>query len=790
MIPVGALDRKLLRDLMRLWAPGLAVALVMACGVMTIIIAVGAHRSLLLTREAYYERYRFAHVVAEANRAPLSLDKAISEIPGVASFEMRISRRVLLDLPQMREPASGQVISLPAHGEPRVNRLLVRRGRLPEAGRANEVAVNEDFAKAHAFRIGDSFSAILNGRKERLQITGTVLSPEFIYTIGPGDMVPDPRRYAILYMPEDVLGPVFDRKEAFNNLVLRLMPGASEPAVLMAVDRLLEPYGGMAAYGRKHQMSHAFLDAELDQLAAMARIIPPIFLLVSAFLINIVLTRLVALEREQIGLLKALGYYDRTIAWHYAKLVIAISAVGVAIGAGAGTWLGRGLARLYGEFFSCPFLVFQSSPDLYAIAAGISIAAALAGAMKAILSVLALDPAVSMRPPAPARFGRSLLARLGLSNLFSKLTVMAFRQLLHQPVRAALTSLGMALGVALLVTALFARDSVDFMVETVFWRADRQHASLAFGEPAQPSVMAAVRHLPGVVAAEPYLSVPVILSNGNRSRRLAITGKPPATTLSRVLDASFDPMVLPSDGVVISERVAQVLGLTQGGTANVEVLTGRQITTTVRISAVVQSFLGLGVFMDIDALSRLTGEGPRVGGAHLAVDTAALDALYAAIKSTPAIASLGLQTLSRDKFRETIDRNISIMTTLYLTLAIIIVFGVIYNSARIQLSERARELASLRVLGFTRMEVSQVLLTELLLVVILAQPLGWALGAGFAMLVTDGFASDLFQIPLVLEPAIFAKASLIVLAAAAGSALLVRRRVDRLDLIRVLKTRE
>ncbi|MEF2550118.1 FtsX-like permease family protein [Aurantimonas sp. A2-1-M11] len=334
---MSALDRKLLRDLTRLWAQSLAVALVMACGVMTIIIAVGAHQSLLLTREAYYERYRFAHVVAEANRAPLSLGMAISQIPGVAAFEMRISRRVLLDLPQMREPASGQVISLTPRREPQVNRLLVRRGRLPEAGRAAEVAVNEDFAKAHELRIGDSFSAILNGRKERVRITGTVLSPEFIYTIGPGDMVPDPRRFAILYMSEDVLAPVFDRKDSFNNLVLRLMPGASEPAVLMAVDRLLEPYGGMAAYGRKHQMSHAFLDAELIQLAAMARIIPPIFLFVSAFLINIVLTRLVALEREQIGLLKALGYLDRTIAWHYAKLVIAISAVGIAIGAGAGT---------------------------------------------------------------------------------------------------------------------------------------------------------------------------------------------------------------------------------------------------------------------------------------------------------------------------------------------------------------------------------------------------------------------------------------------------------------------
>lgn len=787
---VSALDRKLLRDLARLWAQGLAVALVMACGVMTIIIAVGAQRSLLLTRDAYYERYRFAHVVAEVNRAPLSLGRAIAEIPGVAFFEMRISRRVLLDLPDMREPASAQVVSLPARGAPQVNRLLVRQGRLPEAGRTDEVAVNEDFATAHAMGIGDGFSAILNGRKERLRVTGIVLSPEFIYTMGPGDMVPDPRRFAILYMPEDVLAPLFDRKDAFNNLVLRLMPGASEPAVLMAVDRLLAPYGGMAAYGRQHQMSYAFLDAELEQLAAMARIIPPIFLVVSAFLINIVLTRLVTLEREQIGLLKALGYFDRTIAWHYAKLVITISLVGIAIGSAAGTWLGRGMAQLYGEFFAFPFLVFRSSPDLYAIAAGISVVAALAGAMKAIMSVLALDPAISMRPPAPARFNRTIFGRMGLSQLFSKLTVMAFRQLLHQPVRALLTSLGMALGVGLLVTALFTGDSVDFMVETVFFRADRQHASIAFGEPVQPSVMAAVRHLPGVTVAEPYLSVPVILSNANRSRRLAIMGRPVSTTLSRVLDADDDPMLLPSDGIVISERVAEVLGLSRGETAMVQVLTGRQTVAPVRVSAVVQSFLGLAVYMEIDALARLVGEGPRIGGAHLAVDTGELDALYAAIKSTPAIASLGLQTLSRDKFRQTIDRNISIMTTLYLTLAIIIAFGVIYNSARIQLSERARELASLRVLGFTRLEVSQVLLTELLLVVLLAQPLGWALGAGFAELVTKGFASDLFQVPLVLEASTFAKASLIVLAAAAGSALLVRRRVDRLDLIRVLKTRE
>ncbi|WP_206454367.1 ABC transporter permease [Aurantimonas marina] len=785
-----ALDRKLLRDLARLWAQGLAVALVMACGVMTIIIAVGAYRSLLATREAYYERYSFAHVFAQANRAPIALGQSIAVIDGVAAFELRISRTILLDLDGVREPATAQVVSIPDRRASRVNRLVIRSGTLPQPDRPKEVAVNEDFALAHDFRVGDEFSAILNGRKERLRIVGTVLSPEFIYSFGPGDIVPDPRRFAILYMTRHVLAPLFDRESAFNDAVLRLLPGANEAVVVAAVDRLLRPYGGTAAYGRKDHLSHAFLDAELTELSAMARIIPPIFLIVSAFLINIVLSRLIALEREQIGLLKALGYFSHTIAWHYAKLVIAISAVGIAIGSVAGTWLGQGLTRLYGNFFSFPFLIFQSSLDLYVLAAGISLAAALIGAMKAIMSVLALEPAIAMQPPQPSRYRHHFMEQFGLLRIFSRLTVMAIRHLVHRPLRAAATSFGIALAVALLVTALFAGDSVNFMIDTIYFRSDRQHASLTFAEERPPSVMAAVGHLPGILIAEPYRSLPALLRHGSLSRRLAITGKPPGATLSRVLDEDLEPVVLPADGLAISERVAAVLGLTRGQTVTVEILTGRREVVDVRISAVIRNYLGLAVYMDMDALGRLAGEGPRVGGAHLAIDTRALDRLYSAIKNTPTIASIGLQTLSREKFRETIQRNISIMMTLYVTLAVIIAFGVIYNSARIQLSERARELASLRVLGFTRGEVSQVLLVEMAIIVLVAQPLGWGLGAGFAMLVGRGFESDLFQLPIVLEAHTFAKASLVVLAAAVLSAFIIRRRVDRLDLIRVLKTRD
>src|SRR6266508_2112746 len=333
-----ALDIKLLRDLKRMWAQALAIALVIAGGVATLVLAVGSYRSLDDTRTAYYERYQFADVFAAVRRAPKALVDRIAEIPGVAAVDARISRLALLDIPNFREPATGRFLSLPESGEPILNRLYLRQGRLPEPTSSNEVAVSESFANAHGFAPGARFFAILNGRKRELVITGIALSPEFIYAIGPGDLMPDDRRFGIVWMPEKALASAYDLEGAFSAVYLKLLRNASETEVIRRLDVLLDRYGGQAAYGRKDQTSHAFLDHELDMLNNMSRTLPPIFLLVSAFLVNLTLSRLVALEREQVGLLKALGYRHSSIVLHYLKFVALIVVIGIVIGSVVGTW--------------------------------------------------------------------------------------------------------------------------------------------------------------------------------------------------------------------------------------------------------------------------------------------------------------------------------------------------------------------------------------------------------------------------------------------------------------------
>jgi putative ABC transport system permease protein len=787
---MAMLDRKLLRDVRRLWAQALAIALVIGGGVATLILAVGSYRSLDETRTAYYDRYRFADVFAAVNRAPRTLVDQVAEIPGVAAVDARIAKLALLDIPNYPEPATGQVISLPDIGEPKLNLLYMRLGRTPEPGRADEVVVNEPFAKAHGFGLGSRFSAILNGRKRELVIVGTALSPEFIYAIGPGDLMPDDRRFAIIWMSEKALEGAYNLDGAFSSISVKLLRHASEREVITRLDALLDRYGGRSAYGRKDQTSHAWIDHELDMLNNMSRTLTPIFLLVSAFLVNLTLSRLVALEREQVGLLKALGYSNGAIAFHYIKFVIVIVTVGVAIGGFAGTWLGVYVTRMFGDYFRFPFLVFVTSPDLYLIAAGLSLLAAILGAIHALRDVVKLAPAVAMQPPAPAKFRRMLPTAFKIDKLVSQPIVMMLRNLVHHPVRAAFTAIGMASATAILIVSMFVYDTMESLVDVTYFMADRQDATVSFTEKRSSDVTLQIARLPGVMGAEPYREVPVRVRFGNVERRVIISGRPRDADLNRIIDVNLKPVVLPETGLAISSMLAQILGAGVGDSIEIDLLDGARRTVSLPVTALVEDYFGIRGMMDSEALARLMRERPVVNSVNLSFDQSQRDEFYTAIKNMPAVSGLGLQRVSLANFRQTIALLVTTMASIYTGLAAVIAFGVIYNSARIALSERARELASLRVLGFTAVEVLWILLLELALLTLIAQPPGWLMGYGLAWFMKTQLAGELMRVRLVVTSSTYVYASAIVIVAAVISGLVVRERINRLDLVAVLKTRD
>lgn len=785
-----ALDIKLFRDLRRLWAQALAIALVVAGGAAALVAVVGSIRSLEETRAVYYERYQFADIFARVKRAPKKLIDQIAQIPGVAAVEAGIVRLVLLDIPDSREPVTAQFISLPDDSDQRLNRIYLRSGRMPEPGRAEEVVVYEAFAGAHKMQLGSRFSAILNGRKRELVIVGTALSPEFIYTIAPGETITDNRRFGIIWMSEKALAKAYNLDGAFSSVTLKLLRDASEQEVIKRLDVLLDPYGGQAAYGRKDLPSHAWGEHGLDMLRNMSRTMPTIFLLVAAFLINQWLNRMVALEREHIGLLKALGYRNIAIAAHYSKFVIALVAVGTIIGGIAGTWLGVFITRMYGSLVHFPFLVFIKNSDVYVLGGLLSLLAGIAGAARALRAVAALPPAVAMQPSAPPRFRRILPARFALNKLVSQPTMIMLRNLSHHPLRAIFTTLGMALAPAIIVVSLFLQDTVEDLINVTYFIADRQDATVSFVERRPQSVVEQIGHLPGVLAVEPYREVPVRIRNGSIERRIIISGRPRDADLRRIIDVDLHSVALPENGLAISAWLAQILGVHVGDFVEVDLLEGQRRTVSLPVYALVEDFFGIQGMMDLEGLNRLMREAPTVTSVSFTLDVNKADLLYDAVKSMPVVSGMGIQRYSLANYRTLLAPLQTNMAMIYTGFAIIIALGVVYSSARISLSERARELASLRVLGFSRGEVLFMLLTELGLLTLLAQPLGWGIGYLLSWLLKVNLSGEVMRGRLIVEHSSYALASAIVMAVGLLSALVVRDRINQLDLVAILKTRD
>ena len=784
------LDRKLLRDLNRMKGQVVAVALVMACGLAMLIMARSLIHSLETTRLEYYEAHRFAEVFAHLKRAPNSLAARIAEIPGVATAQSGIAVQVTLDLEGLDEPASGQVRSLPDFGPPALNRLFLRTGSWLSPGSRGEVLVSETFAEANQLHPGDTLAMLLNGRRKQFRIAGLVLSPEIIFEARPGASLPDNRTYGTFWMPYKEIATVFDLYGGFNYLTLTLAPGAAPRPVIAEVDRLLQPYGGRGAYGRADHPSHIRVSDEIRILTTLSIGFPTVFLSVAAFMTNAVLSRLLTLQREQIAILKAFGFTNRQIVLHYLKFALVVVVGGAAVGAVVGVALGHQLVKMYHLFFHFPHLIFQLDWSAVVLAVGVGAGAAMLGVLSAVRRAAKLPPAEAMRPEPPANFRPALIERTGITHLFSHSFRIAVRNLERRPAQALFTVAGLALATGILIVPNCFRDSVNELLGFQWDVVQRQDMNIGLVEPAAVQVRNLFRQLPGVIKVEPFRGAAARLLFGNRNRQIGIQGTPPDTQHSRVVDAHYREVVLPPEGLVVSVKLAEVLDVKVGDEITVEFLEGRRAIRTVPLVAVSEDLTGIAAHMDMRALNRLLGEGDVINGASFTIDMAQRSAFLHALKGIPRVSWVAIKESLRENFRQTTAASINLIQTIYLVFAIVVAFGVVYNNARISLAERARELATLRVIGFSEREVGVVLITELAILALLALPVGLLLGTGFAKGIVSAVNTETVRLPVLFTLNNYAFATLVVVMASTISALLVLRRLKQINLVSALKAPE
>lgn len=782
-----SLNKKLARDLWRLKGQVSTIALVLACGIMAMVMLRSTWHSLVAARDDYYASQRFADVFARLERAPLTLAARLERLPGVALAEPRIVEEVMLPLDEEPDPVTGLIVSLPNDREPALNGLHLRAGRMPSPGADDEAVVLAQFAQAHALEPGAVLPVVIEGRLERLRIVGVALSPEYVLALARGGQV-DERRFAVLWMLESAVAPAVRMEGAFNDVSFRLEPGASVDAALAEIDRELSPYGGVRAVPRARQTSNDALTNELGVLRTMALMIPAVFLAVAAFLVNVVVSRLVFLERTQIAILKALGFTNRRIGLQYLALVALIVGVGAVLGLASGVWLAGWMTDFYTEFYRFPSSLLDVTPGAVLLAVGIGLVAAVSGALQSVRRVVRLPPAEAMRPPAPLAYRRSVLEVVGLSRFVGPSTMMVVREIERRPLRMMMSTLGIAMGVSIFVMGRFSWDSFDHLMAEVFPREHQEDLTVTFSTSKPERAVHELAALPGVLTADGERAVPVRMRAGPRWRDTAIFALPEEPFLRHLLDHGRDPIEPPVEGLLMTDALAEILDVRVGESIEIDILEGDWSTETAIVGGLIDEAFGLQAYARADWLSALLGQEPRVTSVRLRTDPDRLDDVRARLKDIPAVVAVSSTQRAIDLYRAQTGGSILVITLTLTLSAAAISIGVVYNNARIALSMRSRELASMRVLGFTRREISLILLAELAVQVVVGIPLGLWIGNLWAALVIRSFDAETIRFQLHIADLTYATAATIALLAGLVSALLVRRQLDRLDLVGVLKT--
>jgi putative ABC transport system permease protein len=784
-----ALDRKLLRDLWRLKWQAAAIALLIACAVAVSVMAFSTQQSLKAARALDYAEARFGDVFATAKRAPLAVARDLGRIDGVTAVDPRALGFGLMKVPGQLRPATARLISLPDDGRAALNRIVLMQGRMPDPNQTNEAVGLKTFLDAAKVRLGDSLTMTVAGREFTVRIVGSALSAEFAYLPGPASQMPDDAHQAVLWAPRGVVEQVTGLGGAFSSVSLALAHGASPARVLDEVDRLLAPYGGQPAIARQDQVSNQFQQEHIDQLGVLALVIPPVFLVVAAGLVNLVLGRLVDTEREQIGLLKAFGYSDLEAASAYLKFAALIGLAGAAAGGVLGGWIGGLVTGLFHNYVRFTHLATQFSWPAFASASAMAVLTAVLGAAIAVRRAAVLSPAVAMRAPAPAVFRKGLLERLALWRALDQPSRLIVRSLERYPARAGLTILGLAASLSLLIGTQFMFGSVDEVLDQAYFRARHWSDLIGFAEARDTRAAIEAARLPGVIKAEPLQATQARARFHGHEEKIVVYGVDPDGTLERPLDPSDRPVPF-KGGTIVSDSLLARLRARPGDRIEIEIYQDRRPQVVLPVTGMSRDYAGLGVFMDRLQLDRLMGDGDVATAAGLLVAADARPQFYAAVERTPQIVAAVSRADTVSAFRSAMVQTLTTEMTFYLAFASAIAFGIAYNICRINLAERSRDLATLRVLGFDQSECAYILAGEMLLLTLAAAPVGVLGGQGLAQLLVQAFQHEELRLPAIITPGAYGRSVLTYFVAVAVAAALVTRRVWTLDLVAVLKTRE
>ncbi|WP_031516889.1 ABC transporter permease [Desulfofalx alkaliphila] len=792
---MNSLNKKLWRTVLSTKGQFLAVAAVVMLGMTVFIAMVTTYHNLEATQDKYYKDNNFADHYFHVINAPQEIVSRIEDLPGV----LKVTGRIQKDVPVLKEDNQRATARLTGYWLPienEINGIEITSGQIFDEhghGGKYEVLLDPQYAEANKLSFNDTLTIAAEGKQVTLTVAGTAIGPEFVYPIKDAStLIPDYETFGIFYVPNALAQQFLNLPGQINQILIIFAPGADKDATVRQIENILEPYGNLTNYPRDDQISHALLQAELDQLLTTSQSLPVIFLLVAALIQFVIISRLVKSQRLQIGIMKALGYHNRQIMWHYAGYAMLVAVTGLVLGSVLGVVLAGYLTRVYALYFNLPEAMGGISMPAIVLGAFLCMGTAMAAGFVATRGILKINAAHAMRPEPPKGTGKVIFENWPwFWRRLDPSWKMALRGVLRNRLRFAITTLGVVLAVGLLVVSWFFNDSIDYLLEQHFYREQKYDLIVRFDAPVKDNELLYISQLDGVIKTEPIFEMPVKMAFGDKTADDTLLGLPTDVSLKMLVGEQGQQLWLPTNGILMDRRTAHDLGVNIGDKVKVETQLGigpshQDYLTVMGIN---RQFVGGGSYINISQLNRLIGEHQVVTGAMLKVEHGKALPVEEQLNKIIGVSSV----LSRQKELDNFYQHLEMMvyfTGVMVIFAGVLGFAIVYNSSLINFYERKNELASLKVIGFSNREISNLLLKETAIQTVLGIALGLPFGRAMAHGYINAVSTDMFIIPVIIYPMTY------ILSAIGGIIFVMvafkyaNRGIRKLDMVEALKYRD
>lgn len=787
---MSILFKNLLRDIKKSKGQFISILIIVILGVTFYTSLNSAFKNLSNSSIKYYEEYRLADLWIDLDKAPISIKEKVEKLSNVEMVTGRIVKDASINISD--ENATLRFITLPDIKSNIVNDLTIKSGRYFSESDSNQCLLDEDFFKANNLKLGEYIYPVINGNQAKLKVLGVVKSPEFIYTLkDSGELIPDNKRFGIIYIKQSFGEAIFDLKGSVNNISIKVKSGSDVDEVKDDVKKLLKNYGVKSSIDRKQQTSTMMVDAEIKKLQSTGGSFPVIFFMVASVIIYIMMGRMVENQRIQIGVMKALGFTNVQVLIYYMSYSTIIAVSGSLIGSILGTYMGFSITKLLNQYFNLPLSNTQIYGEFVIPAFLLTLIFCLFAGYNSCKIIFKIMPSEAMREKSPISGKKIVVEKVDfIWRNINKLERIIMRNLFRYKRRVLLTSLGVIFSSAILLVAFSMNDSVNFMIKQQYGSIQNYDIKVKFSKLLSINDLSTIKDIQHVVEFEPILETGIELSNGWKSKEVGFTALTQNPKMYKVEDKSGNSVTLPQNGLLISEKLANILGIKVNDSVNVKFFFPEKEEKKMVVKGIVVQYLGLSTYTSMNNLNSVLGEGVIANSAVLKLESSAFEnEVKNKLKDMPGVSSVESKADSSNALTKNMEAMKSTIGMLIMLSATLLI-AVLYNIATINIFERQRELATLKVLGFNNKEVKKLIFNENYIISIFGIIIGLPLGTWLGGYLIEASSTDAYSIPYVVEFKSYVITIILTLIFTVITNMALMRKIKAINMLEVLKNKE